>query len=179
MLGDGEEEWGSDAKATRWDPLQLLSLRWQGMAEPSSESPLLSPGTASTVPRYVGWFGEGREDRAALARRKRMCGLGGSTARCCWCGTIVSACRRVAGGGRRPRHFTAVLASASCHQPGFSWDPAPLLTQGVQAPCRHRRPPSPSFVQTPAGSGIAPCMEYMLVLRMDAGITFVLRGFKG
>lgn len=139
MRGDGEEEWGRDANATRWDLLQLLSQRGQGMAEPGSESPLLSPGTASTVPRYVGWFGEGRGDRAALGQRRRVRGFRGKR-RCCWCGTIVAACRQEAGGGRRPHSFAAVLASASCCQPRFSWDPAPPLTQGLQPPHRHGRP---------------------------------------
>ena len=64
----------SDANATRWAPLQLLSLRGQGMAEPGSESPLLSPGAASTLPRDVGCFGERRGDGAALARSKRARG---------------------------------------------------------------------------------------------------------
>lgn len=99
-----------------------LSHPYSALAQPQP-----CPGT---------WAGLGRGERTGqLWHRESECvGLGGSTARCCWCGTIVSACRRVAGGGRRPHHFAAVLASASCHQPGFSWDPAPLLTQGVQDP---------------------------------------------
>lgn len=180
MLGDGEEEWGRDANATRWDPLQLLSLRGQGMAEPSSESPLLSPAAASTVPRYVGWFGEGRGDRAALAQRKRVRGFRGKhrSMLLVWHHRF---CMQTGGWGRKE---ATALHSSAC----FSFVPSAWLLLG-SSPSTHTGCPSTLQIwattfpilhaNTSQQQDCSLRGERMLVLRMDAGITFVLRGFRG
>lgn len=180
MWGDEEEKWGRDANTTRWDPLQLLSLHGQGMAEPSSESPLLSPGAASTVPRYVGWFGEGRGDGAALARRKRARGFRGKhrSMLLVWHHRF---CTQTGGWGRKE---ATSLRSSACFSLVL---PARLLPGS--SPSTHTG--SPTTLQTwettfpilrANTSRQRDCSlrgERMLVLRMDAGTTFVPRGFRG
>lgn len=159
MRGDGEEELGRDANTTRWDPLQLLSRCRQGMAEPSSESPLLSPSAASTVPRYVGWFGERRGDKAALAQRKRARGFRGKH-----CSTLLvwhhRFCTQMGGWGKEGGHVASQQCllqpcAVSLASPGIQ----PLRSHWVSNHPTDAGDPSPSSVQTSASSGIAPCKD--------------------
>lgn len=169
MRGDGEEEWGRDANATRWDPLQLLSRRRPALSHLYSApaQPQPCPGT---------WAGLGKGDGAALAQTNQARGFRGKHHsrlllwhhRFCMLGEE--------GGHSTSQQHWLQPRAISLASPGIQ----PRHSHGVSNHPTDTGDPSPSSLQTPAGSGIAPLPgECVLVLRMGAGTTFVLRGFRG
>lgn len=145
MRGDGEEEWGRDANATRWDPLQLLSRRGPALSHPYSApaQPQPCPGT---------WAGLGKGDGAALAQTKQARGFRGKhhSRLLLWHHRF---CGQTRGWGRKE-------ATALCSSAGFSLMPSAWLLLG-SSPSTHTG--SPTALQTRETLPHPPCKHQLAV----------------
>lgn len=143
-----------------------LSHPYSALAQPQP-----CPGT---------WAGLGRgEGTGQLWDRGNECvGLGGSKVAAGVAPSFLHADRRLGEEGGHIASQQSLLQprAASPASPGIQ----PLHSHRVSNHPTDMGYPSPSSVQTPASNGIAPLQgEGVLVLRMDVGTMFVLRGFRG
>lgn len=154
MRGDGEEEWGRDAESRGGTRSSSSPSAGRGWLNPALSHPYSAPAQPQLC---QGWFGEGRGDGAALARRKPALEFRGKR-RSMLLVRHHPICRQTGGWGRKEATSQQCLLQPHAVGPA-SPGIQPLHSHRVSGHPTATGGPSSSSRQTPAGSGIAPCKE--------------------